>query len=77
MQQVDIVKASKSLSELIEAVIGGEEVIITRENQPLVRLVVISETKPRPQFGSAKNLIVMSEDFDEPLEDFNEVSRLW
>ena len=26
--------------------------------------------KPKPQFGSAKGLIKMSADFDEPLEDF-------
>ncbi len=26
----------------------------------------------RPQFGSAKGLITMSDNFDEPLEDFNE-----
>ena len=33
------------------------------ENQP-------AEQKPRPQFGSAKGLIHMAPDFDEPLEDF-------
>ncbi|MDJ0735415.1 MAG: DUF2281 domain-containing protein [Nostocaceae cyanobacterium] len=71
-QQIDIVEASKSLPQLIEAVIEGEEVVITRENEPLIKLVLISETKPRPRFGSAKGLIEISEDFDQPLEDFRE-----
>jgi hypothetical protein len=34
--------------------------------------VPVSQAKPRPQFGSAKGLISMSDDFDEPLEDFAE-----
>jgi len=29
-------------------------------------------TKKRPQFGSAKGSIQMSDDFDEPLQDFAE-----
>jgi hypothetical protein len=37
--------------------------------------VPISVTKPRPQFGSAKGLIKMSDDFDEPLEDFEEYMK--
>ncbi|BAY94676.1 MULTISPECIES: type II toxin-antitoxin system Phd/YefM family antitoxin [unclassified Tolypothrix] len=64
MHEVDILEATKSLPELTQSVIEGEEVIITSENQPLVKLVRIAETKPRPKFGSAKGLIVMSEDFD-------------
>ena len=37
-----------------------------------VKLVPILRAKPRPQFGSARGLISMSADFDEPLEDFAE-----
>jgi len=32
MHQIDIASAAKSLPNLIEAIIGGEEVVITREN---------------------------------------------
>lgn len=31
-----------------------------------------SEQGPRPRFGSARGMITMSDDFDEPLEDFAE-----
>ncbi len=30
------------------------------------------KTYPKPVFGCAKGLLVLSEDFDEPLEDFSE-----
>ena len=31
-----------------------------------------TETKPRPQFGSAKGLGYMTADFEEPLDEFKE-----
>lgn len=31
--------------------------------------------KPRPRFGSARGLGYMTEDFEEPLEEFNEQTR--
>ncbi len=72
MHQVDLEEAKKHLSDLIEAAVKGEEVIIAKDDQHIVKLVPISATKPHPQFGSAKGLITMSDDFDEPLEDFEE-----
>ncbi|NEO98957.1 MAG: type II toxin-antitoxin system Phd/YefM family antitoxin [Symploca sp. SIO2E9] len=72
MPQVDLAAAKVSLPELIEAAISGEEVLITKDNKPVVKLVPILITKPRPQFGSAKGLVTMSDDFDEPLEDFRD-----
>ena len=75
MHQVDLDEAKSHLPDLVEAAIKGEEVVITKDDQPVVKLVPIVLTKPRPQFGSAKGLITMSEDFDEPLEDFDEYMR--
>jgi antitoxin (DNA-binding transcriptional repressor) of toxin-antitoxin stability system len=48
----------------------GEDVIITKDEQPLVKLV--SMTKRQRQFGSAKGLIKIADDFDSPLEEFRE-----
>jgi len=70
MHQINIDEAKSNLPDLIDAAINGEEVVIAKDDQHVVRLVPISRTKPRPQFGSAKGLISMSDDFDEPLEDF-------
>jgi antitoxin (DNA-binding transcriptional repressor) of toxin-antitoxin stability system len=51
---------------------GGDEVIITKSGQPGVRLVSISKHRNQRLFGSARGIIEMSDDFDEPLEDFRE-----
>ena len=72
MQETDLDQAKERLPELIEQAIGGEDVVITRGDQPLVRLTAVTTQKQQRLFGSAKGLIRISEDFDEPLEDFRE-----
>lgn len=63
------------LPDLIESVIGGEEVVFTQNNLPVAKLVAVEQQKARPQFGSGKGLFTMAEDFDEPLEDFEEYRK--
>jgi antitoxin (DNA-binding transcriptional repressor) of toxin-antitoxin stability system len=70
--QINVEDAKSNLPDLIDAAINGEEVVITKDDQHIVKVVPVSRAKPRPQFGSAKGLISMSDDFDEPLEDFAE-----
>ena len=72
MQQINVDEAKSNLPDLIDAAVNGEEIVIAKDDQHIVKLVPISRAKPRPQFGSAKGLISMSDDFDEPLEDFAE-----
>jgi antitoxin (DNA-binding transcriptional repressor) of toxin-antitoxin stability system len=72
MHQVSLEEAKTKLPDLIDAAVGGEEIIIAKDPQHLVKLVPVPTTKPRPQFGSAKGLITILDDFDEPLEDFKE-----
>ena len=74
MQQVTIEQAKINLVILVEAALQGEEVIIEKA----VKLVPFQINKPRPQFGSAKGLIEIKDNFDEPIEDFADyaVSRL-
>ncbi|MCF8130158.1 MAG: DUF2281 domain-containing protein [Deltaproteobacteria bacterium] len=72
MPNVDIVKAENCLSELIAQSIGGKEIVITRSGQPLVKLVALTGQKRKRRFGSAKGLIKISDDFDEPLDDFRD-----
>ncbi len=71
MHQVNIEEAKSNLPDLIDAAVNGEEVIIAKDEKHLVKLVPISAVKRRKS-GSAKGLITMSDDFDEPLEDFAE-----
>ncbi|MFP3913113.1 MAG: type II toxin-antitoxin system Phd/YefM family antitoxin [Desulfobacteraceae bacterium] len=71
--QVNIHEAKTQLSKLIQEALRGKEVIIARGNQPVVRLDVLPEVRSRRKIGNAKGLILsMSDDFDEPLDDFRD-----
>lgn len=70
--QVDIAEAQRRFLDLIQAAEHGEEVIITRDQQPLIQLVSLHQLSNRPQFGSARGLITIADDFDAPLDDFRE-----
>jgi prevent-host-death family protein len=75
MLQVNIHEAKTNLSKLIPKVVDGEEVIIAKGNKPLVKMTIIDELKPKRKLGTAKGKIKISDDFDEPLEDFKEYMR--
>jgi antitoxin (DNA-binding transcriptional repressor) of toxin-antitoxin stability system len=68
MQQISSKEAASRLPELLGIVSAGEEVVIMNEKGEAFR--IIPANTPIPKFGSAKGLVEMSEDFDEPLEDF-------
>jgi antitoxin (DNA-binding transcriptional repressor) of toxin-antitoxin stability system len=70
--QVSLDEAKEKFLSLIEETINGNEVIIIKDNKTLIKLVLVPQIKIQPQAGSAKGLITMSDDFDEPLEDFRE-----
>ena len=71
MRRIDMEQVRLQLEELLDIVNQGEEVIITKDEQPLAKLIALPK-KPKRQFGSAKGLIQLQDDFDEPLEDFKE-----
>ncbi len=70
MHQVNIHEAKTHLSKLIQEAIAGEDVIIAKDNQPVVKLVALHNQKLQRQLGTAKGKMVMKEDFDAPLDDF-------
>jgi antitoxin (DNA-binding transcriptional repressor) of toxin-antitoxin stability system len=72
MPQVALKEASIRLAELIGMTEEGEEVIITKDDGSGFKLIPFPDKRPCPKFGSAKGLIQLSDDFDEPLEDFEE-----
>jgi prevent-host-death family protein len=74
MYQVNIHEAKTSLSKLIKKVVNGEEVIIAKGNKPIVKMVSIEENRPKRKLGSAKGIIKIADDFDAPLDDFEEYS---
>jgi antitoxin (DNA-binding transcriptional repressor) of toxin-antitoxin stability system len=70
---IDLEHEERTLGELVEQVLGGTEIVITKGDRPVARLVAIPVHAPR-QFGSARGLIEIADDFDEPLQDFEELT---
>lgn len=65
-------KKKETPTKIIEVAISGEEVVITNNGHSVVKLITKPPVKHRPKFGSAKGLVTISDDFDEPLEDFKD-----
>jgi len=67
MKTVGIHEAKTSLSRLIEKACRGEEIIIARGKDPVVRLVPIGGRKGRRKLGILKGKLVVGPEFFEPL----------
>lgn len=64
-----------TLPELLDSLAPGDEVILTRNHQPVAKLVTDQPTQkpPRPGPGLCKGMITyMAPDFDAPLDDMKE-----
>ncbi|MDD2893284.1 MAG: type II toxin-antitoxin system prevent-host-death family antitoxin [Halothiobacillaceae bacterium] len=71
--QVNIHEAKSQLSKLIQRTLDGEEVIIARNNQPIVRLQRIDKPRRKRQLGALRGLVqATSPDFNAPLEDMTD-----
>jgi prevent-host-death family protein len=71
MKQINIAQAKAQLSELVNRAVAGEEIVIARDNKPLVRLVSISHgTSRKRKPGSAIEMAKLAADFDAPLGAF-------
>ena len=57
MLQVEIKQAKEQFSELVERAANGEEIIIARDNQPLVQLVPVARARHANDEGSAQTLL--------------------
>ncbi len=68
-ETVNMHQAKSTLSRLVERALAGEDVVIARNGEPLVRLVpVAKERKPRVP-GRLKGKVWMAPDFDEMSEE--------
>ena len=72
MATVTIEEAQAHLSELIDKMRPGEELVITRNAEPVAKLVAASPMPPRQPGLLKDKILYMAEDFDAPLEDFKE-----
>jgi prevent-host-death family protein len=62
----------KHLPEFINEAIKGQEVIITENNKPLLKLTSIADPKTKRTLGTAEGEVWMSPDFNESYEDWFE-----
>ncbi len=72
MPQYNVAEAKNRLSELLEKAMLGEEVVIAKGNKPMAMLTPLTPAKRKP--GKVRG-VIMAEDFDAPLKDFDEYMR--
>jgi prevent-host-death family protein len=66
----NVAEAKAQFSTLIRKALQGEDVVIARDNKPLLRLVPVAVQARTP--GSAKGRVKIAADFDAPLDDFTD-----
>jgi prevent-host-death family protein len=74
---VNMHEAKTTLSRLVERALAGEEIVIARNGEPLVKLVpVAKEPKPRVP-GRYKGKVWMSPDFEFTDAEIEELFERW
>ena len=72
VHHVKVHEAKTNFSRLLKAVEDGDEVIVHRGDVPVARLVRYETSSAKRGFGALKGKIWMSDDFDDPLPEFEE-----
>ena len=67
--EIEVADAETRLSELIDSLKDGGEILIVRDGLPVARLVPVEDAGPDRVPGSAKGLFVVPDDFDAPLDE--------
>jgi prevent-host-death family protein len=65
-------QAKTELSRLLRQTRAGKRFIITQRGKPIAELIPFQQPSLEPVWGDMEGGIQMSEEFDEPLEDFAE-----
>ncbi len=68
MIEVNVHEAKTHLSRLLAQAEAGEEVIIARNGEPVVRLVAVTKPSKKRVLGADRGRIVISDDFDDPVD---------
>ena len=72
IRHVNVAEAKARFSALVRQALAGDEVVIAKDNTPLLRLVRLHDrTGPRKP-GSAKGRVRMAADFDRTPPDFDD-----
>ena len=66
---IDINEAQSQLNQLLMLVLKGSDVVIAKDNVPLVRLIPVEAPPKRRVAGLHTGAIRMHSDFNDPLPD--------
>lgn len=66
-KSVGVHEAKTHLSRLLDEVVDGADVVITRRGEEIARLVAVRPTRRVPVFGMDRGKLVIPDDFDDPL----------
>jgi antitoxin (DNA-binding transcriptional repressor) of toxin-antitoxin stability system len=71
---ITLEEAQAKLPELIASLPPGEDVVITRNAEPVAELHLIAKQHPRPQFGNCQGMLTIESEAEdeEHLKDFKE-----
>ena len=65
-------EAQNQLLKLLQSVSEWQEVIIKNSEGQNFQLILLPTVSNKPQFGGAKGLVKMLDNFDDPLDDFED-----
>ncbi|HZR25719.1 MAG TPA: type II toxin-antitoxin system prevent-host-death family antitoxin [Vicinamibacterales bacterium] len=68
----NIAMAKAHFSTLVDKALAGEEVVIARDNKPLLKLVPYHDPSIKLKPGALKGQIWIADDFDAPIDDFRD-----
>jgi antitoxin (DNA-binding transcriptional repressor) of toxin-antitoxin stability system len=73
MQSIPVETAEGHLSEIVESLSPGEEVVLTRDDKPVATLRSAAPTPKTPRFGTMKgSILYIAPDFDAIPEGFED-----
>jgi len=74
---VNMHQAKTSLSRLVERALAGEEVVIARNGEPLVKLVPVEKKREPRVPGRLKGKVWMAPDFEFTDAEIEELFERW
>jgi prevent-host-death family protein len=73
MTTVAIEEAARRLPQLVEESQSGEDVVLTRADRPVAKIVGLRSERPQPRRGSGRDFIArIAPDFGETPKGFEE-----
>lgn len=70
IRQIQLEEAEKKLKAIIHSALEGDEITITVDDEPVVKIVPIGEGLKNRKLGTAKGQVVIKPDFKEIPHEF-------